>query len=47
MRRLIPILAAAVLGSVVTAAAIVLPAGATEGDRPGFERFESCMRRPI
>ena len=44
MRRLIPILAAAVLASALTAGAIVLPARATEGDRPEFERFEACMR---
>lgn len=48
MRRLLPVLAAAVLGSAVTAAVIAVGARATgsEEERPRerLERFERCMR---
>jgi hypothetical protein len=47
MRRLIPILAAAILGSGLTAAAITLPARASERDERFGERlraWQGCMR---
>jgi hypothetical protein len=47
MRRLVPLLAAALVGSALTAAAIVLPARATGGEDAFAERlrqWEQCMR---
>ena len=48
MRRLLPFAAVAVVASAATAAAIVIPARAGEGDRPQFREriaeFASCMR---
>lgn len=52
MRRIVPIVAAALLGSAVTVAAIALPAGADEGNgktgaRPSaaqIQQFHDCLR---
>jgi hypothetical protein len=49
MRRLLPFAAVAVVASAATAAAIVIPARAGDGDaRPGFREriaeFEACMK---
>jgi hypothetical protein len=52
MRRIVPIVAAALLGSAVTIAAIALPAGADEGTgktraRPSaaqVQQFRDCLR---